>query len=161
MDIRNWGLDQVMMLPDHCFGRRWPIGLQSFLEGAGAVFDVSEAALPERCIVWEVFVSSVGAIGTTSAGFTLALGDQLPANVAAFNACELVFSGIDSRSRRGEIEVVSGAGFNIRNLRLPLAVSGRRFVGAFIRVLGSPVACHAIIVVSSIPKEVPDCLLSV
>ncbi|GAI86378.1 unnamed protein product, partial [marine sediment metagenome] len=25
MDIRNWSLDQVMQLPDGCFGRRWPI----------------------------------------------------------------------------------------------------------------------------------------
>ncbi len=54
MDIRNWPLSQIMQLPDAAFGRRWPVGLAYAFAGAGAEFDISEAALPERFVIWEV-----------------------------------------------------------------------------------------------------------
>lgn len=159
MDVRNWPLDRIMQLPDCAFGRRWPIGLQAVLSDAAAVFDIAEAALPERCVIWQLYMSCSGLLGTTSADFTLALGDVLPATVAEFNALELVFSGVESVTSRGGTEAVSGAPINLPTIRMPLVTAGCRFVGRFIRVIGSATAAHVIIIVSSIPREVPDCLL--
>lgn len=161
MDIRDWPLDRIMQLPDHCFGRRWPIGLQATLLNAEPVFDISEFALPERCVIWEVVL--VGRIAAfASVELCLALGDQLPPDDAAFAVLELVFGGVESAAGvRGAIETPTLSIHQVTKLRVPLQTSGRRFVGRFIRREAMVAAADVIIVVSSIPREVPDCLLSV
>ncbi|MBA7684077.1 hypothetical protein ES703_92467 [subsurface metagenome] len=160
MDIRNWSMNRIMQLPDCCFGRRWPVGLSFGIRNADPVFDICEAALPEVCILWEVSLFVRGLL-QTSAGFLLALGDQLPTTEAEFFACETVFSGIEApEAHRGEIEFDSHSGPHIFHIRQPVATAGRRFVGRAIRVLGETAGVQAFIVISSIPTEVPDWLIS-
>ncbi len=160
MDIRNWPVDRIMQLPDWCFGRRWPVGLQFTTPDANPVFDICEAALPEVCILWEVSLFVSGLPGIT-VGFTLALGDQLPADDAAFNVCELLFPGVESpEGIRGEIEKLTDSGPPAFQIRQPVATAGRRIVGRAIRILGEALAAQAVIIVSSVPTEVPDWLIS-
>jgi len=160
MDIRNWPMDKIMSLPDWCFGRRWPIGLQAALPGPPPEFDIAELALPETTVIWEVLVNNLTTIAS-SIVFTLALGDQLPATNAAFNECELVFPGIESTTGvRGAVEITERGGCSLVRLRMPVAAAGRRFVGRFVRNVAASTGGTAIIVVSSIPTEVPDWLIS-
>jgi len=161
MDIRDWPLDKIMQLPDHYFGRRWPVGLQAELGDADPVFDICEASLSEVCVIWDLRFSVYGSLAA-SVEYSLAIGDQLPANDAQFNALEQVFPCVESRSgRRSSYEQHRYETFVFCSLRFPLRVSGRRFVGRFIRIIGGALGAQAIITVSSIPKEIPDCLFSV
>ena len=53
MDIRNWPMNRIMQLPDCCFSRRWPVGVSWLGEAVSVGYDISEAGLPERCVIWE------------------------------------------------------------------------------------------------------------
>lgn len=158
MDIRNWPLGRIMQLPDNCFGRRWPIGLYGTLTDADAAFDIAEFALPERTVIWEVSLVHCGGLGM-SVDVAFALGDHLPASDAEFNVMESLCSGIiSSNGRRGHFEIPSIAQITYSMLRIPVAVSGRRIVARFIRGPGAAANAAAVITISSIPNEVPDCL---
>lgn len=161
MDVRNWAMDQIMQLPDNCFGQRWVIGLTSNVPNANAIFDICEAGLPEVCVIWEVCYTCFGSIGMTL-DIGLALGDQPPATEAAYALLPSLMPEVVSRtSGRGHQEILTNVEISIRRPRLVVASGGRRIVGRFIRVLGNAVGGQVALVVSSIPTEVPDCLLSV
>jgi len=161
MDIRNWGLDELMMLPDHCFGSRWPIMLR--LEGAAVadVFAISTMALPERCIIWEVRTIVLGTFGVFDT-VGLRLGDNLPGSLAEFYEMDLLLRGLPGRVGTGsELCVTSMAPLRMNMLKYPLKSAGRRLVvGMRAGVMAGKVVCVNV-VVSSVPREVPDCLLSV
>ncbi len=78
MDIRNWPLDRIMQLPDHCFGRRWPITLLTPVVQTVTYYDISEMALPEKCVIWELVFYGYGVLGGELTGWSFALGDVLP-----------------------------------------------------------------------------------
>ncbi len=161
MDIRNWSLDQILMLPDHCFGRRWPIGLRVLLVDDAAVYDIAEGGLPETTVIWGLTAAiQYKALGDVS--LSVALGDHLPANDAEFDVMEQVFPEVIGPTlRRSEFEVVGTPSYPLQGIRQVLQTAGRRFVIRGIRDEGTAAGAWCIFIVSSIPREVPDCLLSV
>ena len=160
MNIRGWPLDRIMQLPDCCFGRRWPIFFSDKRETAGDTFYISEFALPERCVLWEInfnweqFVPVVGAYVKGSVG--IALGDILPANLVEFIALESMIPGADQILTGGRV-LVADMHLKMKNL---YQVSGRRVVVRF--YAPGPTSWYATLglIVSSIPTEVPDWLCS-
>ncbi len=158
MDIRNWPIDQIMQLPDSCFGRREMLQLAVDLSGAGSVYAINPAGLPDKMVIWEVVVAARAAVVVTI-HVGLALGEQLPASDAEYNALELVFPNvISSDGDRGEFEVSSDSGFSVTNVRFPIVASGRRLIGKFTRHQGNATEGVITVVYSSIPNEVPECL---
>lgn len=153
-------MGRIMQLPDCCFGRRWPIGVAQEQEAVGAYYDISEFALPERCVVWGLYVW-LPVYSTTAVEITLSLGDQLPTTDAQFDALEVLFR---------DIGFIVGGRRTIRSsrspsvltvpLRMPVTASGRRLVGRFAWGASIANSVYTIIVVSSIPTEAPDWLLS-
>lgn len=160
MDIRDWPLDQVMQLPDCCFGRRWPIHLFSEEAINPAMFRISHMALPEQCVIWEV--TAWGVSGFTAAiAVGLALGDFLPTTEAEWQRLELVFSGFEDHGHiSGELPVFANGQVAFRQLKMHIRPAGRRLVGRFAVYVGVPDFAGIGVTVSSIPHEVPDCLVS-
>ncbi len=161
MDIRNWPLGRIMQLPDHCFGRRFVISC--LIEGSDAapVWDISEMALPEWAVLWELVVWCREGGGAVSS-LRLGLGDQLPTSAAMMGTLEplipgLGITGIEPRS------ILLGYFIDPRfqNIRFPIHSVGRRLVIEVSSVATKTPFVGVGIVISSIPKEVPDCLLSV
>ena len=160
MDIRKWGLDRIMQLPDGCFGRRWPIIFSGTVTASAIAYYISEMALPERCVIWQLFAWTpiVGSLEPFNLNerFSYKLGDQLP-NAAIFASQEELFAAADMIVG-GERSFYPFAG--VLNLRQPVMSSGRRIT---IRVHNFSVItllfCTGI-VISSVPNEVPDCLVS-
>jgi len=161
MDIRNWPLGQIMQLPDHCFGRKFPIILSNYSDNGVAHYAISEIGLPETCVLWEVWFYSIvgdpGFEGNRGGTVSVKLGDQLPATAAEFAALEDFFPEAD--------EIVAGArvlrvSLNLK-LRKPYAAAGRRIIARFTGQALSKADMVLGLVFSSIPTEVPDCLLSV
>lgn len=160
MHINDWPMDRIMEMPDSVFGRRWLVGVAMTLTDANPVFDISEFALPDRFILWEIVVVAVGTF-SESVHFGLSLGDIVPTTETEFDALEIILGGSKARDGEiGEIEVLPFAPTYIRNLRQPVAANGRRLVGKAIRDLGAPVGAIANITISSVPREAPAWLNS-
>lgn len=158
MNITNWSADQMLQLPDFVFGRRWPISVSSMESGPGPFFDISEAGLGDRCIIWSVNYLHVAA-PTTWARISLALGDVLPATSAEFTALEQLFSdlGIWAGDRRDFFIPGGAPGLTIK-MRMPIQAQGRRLVLRYVRSASTSDTVTVTIVVSSIPRSIPSWL---
>ena len=160
MDIRNWPLDRIMQLPDWCFGRRWMVGVGAFSNAITTVYDISEAGLPERIVIWEIGILFCCDVGTVSF-VSLALGDQLPTTDTKFFANQRLFKDIGRLEGSERVLSVCGVGsFCIRNIKKPVETGGRRLIGRFLNTVAKTMLVDVIINFSSLPKEVPDWLSS-
>lgn len=153
-------MDRIMQLPDCCFGRRWPVSVGVLDATPGTYYDISEAGLPERCVVWSAFYVP----NTTSAAHTrvsLALGDHQPVNDAQFDALDALFRDLGFWvGTRRVMAAHAYTGAYVISFRQQVQISGRRLVGRFEMAAGSVYPTVAGVVVSSIPTEVPDWLCS-
>lgn len=155
-NISNWGWGQLMELPDHFFGRRFMVGCASLSAGIDVLYDISELALPEKCVIWEVqigYVAAAAGYGTIS----LALGDQLPVDDAGFHSHQALFPdiGVQGVGHR-EIAVGRGGMFNIRRLKVGVDASGRRLIMRFNALSSSISLMEVMLTVSSVPRSLPE-----
>ena len=160
MNIQNWGIGQIMQLPDHLFGRRFLVSCSLDMLVASRDYDISEVALPELCVIWELHILATGTFNEFCR-LRIALGDQLPAAVAVFNALDPLFMGLglqgpEPRYTRVDIQRSK----RLSRLRMPVAANGRRLVieGETDEAVSCGVQVE--LVVSGVPKEVPDWLYS-
>jgi len=161
MDVRNWPLERKMALPDYCFGRRYPVCVSLDLETDETDWDISEVALPDIAVVHELCIDAAGGFGNSGL-LRLALGDQLPTVLAEMARLQPLFAGLglqgpEPRQRR----INFGASLSWSRLRVPVAAQGRRLVMELVTVAPNIMAVNVCIVVSALPTEVPDCLISV
>lgn len=160
MDIRSWPIDMIMQLPDCCLGRKFRVFVEAASPGDDEVWDISEVALPDKCILWGLSMLTY----TTYTGyrdFRLALGDQLPTTEAQMNVLEPLIAGLGiTEAEPRSITLCPGLNFEHYTMKQYLPAQGRRLV---LGVRGFPLKItliRASIEVSSVPTEVPDCLLS-
>lgn len=160
MDIRNWPMDQIMQLPDCCFGRRFVISCTGLASSGGVTWDMSEVAFPERSVIWEVAVWGNARFPDIHS-IRLAIGDQLPTTRTMMSDLESLFFGLGEQGPDPRVIIGTFGGFLIlRRLRMPLKPSGRRLVLEVSAVEAKDSECTVCVVVSSMPKEVPDWLFS-
>ncbi len=160
MDVRDWPLDQIMQLPDSCFGTRYPVTVFAPAVQPGTIYDISEMGLPEYCVIWEIVFFSWGVVGGMLYGWSFVLGDQLPTTDAEFDANEVMIKDLGGvLGGRKSILANSDRGVAFRNLKIPIHSMGRRIIG---RYAGAEETgdFQAVFTISSIPREVPDCLFS-
>lgn len=160
MDIRNWPIDKIMQLPDHCFGRRWPIGLLGSPYLDNPVFDISEASLPDTTVIWKLSMWT-SSLTAKPLFVEIRLGDHLPTTDAEFWAMEPVFSGVrDANNLPSSFEFNRNMLIFTGDMKMAVKAQGRRLVVRF--VADDPLAINIFvnIVVSSVPTEVPDWLCS-
>lgn len=160
MDITKWPLNKIMQLPDHVFGRRWPIFAQPLVPSLFLFDFLLSDPLPERIVLWNIHVSMTKAFGEAH-WFKLALGDHEPMNDAEFDAFERVFPGnLSSDISEGSILIPGQMVLNIP-MRLSIETMGRRFALQVWNGYGvTQVYFGFTFLISSIPKEIPDCLIS-
>lgn len=161
MDVSRWGLGRIMQLPDHCFGRRWPIRLKVKGKVAADDYVISMHGLPDVCVVWELQVFHTH--DTIFLSFChIRLGDEIPGTWNQFIELERLFPRPVVAG--GLADCITTPGWTtsrILSLRMPVHAQGRRIILGVERGVASGVTLEATIVVSSVPREVPDCLLSV
>jgi len=157
MDIRNWPLERVMQLPDCLFGRKWIVAESLSVAGGAEGFVISADALPDRCVVWTMFVSAYRD-GTAPAVAEFRLGQQIPADLTAFRLLDPIigpagFTGIV----RSALQCSSYGLLAAIDIRLPILSSGRKLVLRLEAIGAVALVIQAGIVISSIPNEVPEC----
>ncbi len=160
MDIRNWPMDRIMQLPDCVFGRRWLMACEKRSVSDTEAFDITELALPEKCVIWNLALDTSPGEGL-NLYVRLALGDQLPTTTAMMSALEPLFPGLGFQGAEPrEITLRSGVFVVSWPLRMPVASAGRRMVLGVMGAETPRVSARVVIEVSSIPTEVPDWLSS-
>jgi len=159
MDVRNWSLDQIMQLPDHVFGRRFLIYCSSRPAAGSAGYDISEIAFPELCIIWELLIDCTIS-DTKRLVFKIALGDQPIAAAGLIEQLEPLFPGLGEQGPEPrEIHYKGNKIVRWNKLRIPVRTAGRRMVVEFTNTDEASASGSVGIVVSSVPREIPDCLL--
>lgn len=161
MDISQWPLGQIMQLPDHVFGRRWLIYCSARPSGGTAGYDISEIPFPEICVIWELLIDCT-IEATTRLVFKIALGDQPIAAAGLIEQLEPLFPGLGEQGPEPrEIHYKGNKIIRWNKLRMPVRTAGRRMVVEFTNTSEAAASGAVGVIVSSIPKDIPDCLISV
>lgn len=159
MDISNWPIGDILQLPRFIFGRRWMVGTARNLVGAAAHYSISDAMLPDKFIIWEMSIQSKFA-SSSSIQVTLATGMELPTTDAQFYHLPLVFPDVRSVGGvSGSFDAVYLDSNIVKGCKIPIMNSGRYLVGRYIRTVGTGVGCQINLIISSVPREVPDWFL--
>lgn len=160
MDIRNWPLDQIMQLPDWCFGQRVIQTVSYRAAAAGSFYDLCAEGLPEQCVIWSSCAVLAGSL-TSYGDMSLVLGDTVPATDAIFFEHEALFRGVGAPViGRPMMRLYGCSGPWLMKCRRVLDAKGRRLLlrlysGAAVDIEGT-----WSVEVSGVPKEVPDWLVS-
>ena len=156
MDIRQIPKHRIAQLPNHFFGEQMPIGISQNISSSGTAYQLSTLGLSEWTMLWQVSVyAAMHVSGFMSVG--LALGDQLPTSDAEFFALEPLLPGIvDIINNRSIMYFTWSLPAPTIFMRKIIHTAGRKLV---MRVFNSSTAnrqMSALIVVSSVPTEIPD-----
>lgn len=156
MDLRTWRMDQILMLPDWCFGRRWTIMAHRYVQGPGSAWRISSEAFPERCVMWSLELYPQECTDY-NCWIRLALGHHVPTTIAQMNALDPLVPGFgtDGPEPR-EIRLYFSVGHSHLTMRNPLMTGGRRLVLEVTTTGGNEMRAWAAVEISSIPNEVPD-----
>lgn len=130
-------------------------------EGPGPDFAISMMALPDVCVIWYLEILQLATV-LILGRCELRLGDHLPTTWVEFQELESLFPivgtspGVTPRFRTSTYN-----NHRMMWLRFPVQAQGRRVVLGINQAEATGCDIQATLIVSSIPKEVPDCLLSV
>jgi len=160
MDISAWPIESILQLPDHCFGPKQFVGMISGKEGDGVDYVVSSVVLPAHMVVWALYCSCrQTAITAWKLGFRI--GPVAVYVTATYNALPRVFPNLGHADFLYEIwsqptEMLYWGGFKQYH-----ATGGNRLVIALKTVSGTGYReAAAGIVISEVPTEVPNCLIT-
>ncbi len=160
MDIRNWPVDRIMQLPDYCFGRRFMLSCVLNPDAGVQAWDIAEIAFPEKAEMWELAVEITGTFNSEDT-YRLAIGHQLPTTQAQMDALDPIFQGMGLQGaeprRNIPLQITSVI---IRKLRMPIHAGGRRMITELTPAAGSLRTISVKIIISSMPTEVPEWLIS-
>lgn len=160
MNISNWSMAKIMMLPDWLFGPRFLVSVYVYAGGGGVNWGMSSIAFPERAVIWACD-SWPHRAQYQAEGIRLAFGDVVPTSNAQMMLLEPVFSGfgIDGQDPR-VIPTYGVMSITLRNLRTPVKAAGRKLVMEVDAVAGLEIGLQMVLTVSGVPSEVPEWLLS-
>lgn len=160
MHIEHWSINRVLRLPDWMFGRRFEIGVSFLIEQEQIYYDICEIPLPNLCVIWELSIWVPDGISSDSF-LRLALGDHLPGAQTEFEVMEPVFQSIGSPTVGPRRIWLSSAGqWGVNTLRKVIEPQGRRLVGEVENNGSGTGNVMAILIVSSIPREIPEWMVS-
>jgi len=161
MRTDDWPMDRIMRLPDWCFGRRWWIGVYCGEVGGGVAYFISQEQLPDKFVVWGVLICTRSPSCLEAMRVTIRLGDHVPVNIADVIAMERLFKGISTPGIAYEFYTDSNGVDWIPAERQLVESAGRRLA---IASNGDQAIAYEMtvgVLISAMPKEVPDWLISV
>jgi len=160
MNIEKWSIAKRMYLPDWCFGPRWPLIITGSLAAGITEFRESDVALPDKWVLWELEVTiwpSTDVYADRLFQSAISMGPKVAASDAAFKAYETILFG--SMYMSGGVKTINGP-YVMRRIRMGFNAKGRKICTRVRNVAGVTTTYSIILVVSSLPKEVPDWLIS-
>ena len=160
MDIRDWPLDKIMQLPDCCFGRRYIVSAFVYLTAGALGWAMSTFTLPDRGVVWQLVIATPRDAFELEY-FRVALGMKLPAVVSEMNTLSPIFPGFGDVSYsppRFYFYPTTLAGR--WDIKFPIISMSQNLIIEAQAVAAKNLRLTVALIVSSIPTEVPDWLVS-
>lgn len=158
IDIRAWPVDRIMCLPDHVFGQRWVVNSSQVIAGNTTNRWLVQRSLPNRFVLWSLRFGGLTEFPLYLA-FKFAMGDQTPADEAAFDGNPRLFPGkLDTAGEEGDL-YVSGIDVREMNMRRMIQGDGLRFVCSCFNPSAAGTARITVsFEISSVPSTIPSCL---
>lgn len=94
MDISSWNPNQVMQLPDWCFGPRWWVGEYMGHTGGEVYYRSGEEVLPYRFVLWGIMVSARSVNCLEALRLTIRIAGSAAASVAEAKAMDRLLKDI-------------------------------------------------------------------
>ena len=160
MDVSGWAPEKIMQLPDHVFGERHILACYGYSGNGVPVWDISEVAVHDISVLWDLTIYPVY---LTSAGdyVRIAWAQYLPKSTDEMDKLAPLVRGFGEQGaepRRIPLYFYAGAlTLHTRNLVYP---GGRRMVIEVYASAAKYTMCYVVATVSSLPKVVPDWLIS-
>ena len=160
MKIDRWPIDEIMQLPDWCFGRRWWIGCQCYAGDGKSSCGWAEEPFPDRFVLWAVMV------GVYSPGMTDGMRVSMRVSAQKFTTTEEVMAadrllkGVGRIGDFMDLYVASNQLTSFGGIRQYCHHPNKRFACQANGDQVNMYYCDVNILISSIPKEVPDWLFS-
>lgn len=161
MRIDNWPLDRIMRLPDWCFGRRWWVGCYVGDTGGRYADYFVEEGLPDKFVVWGVLFAARSPNCLEALRSTIRLIQMGGFDPNGMAAAERLLKGISTPGILYEFYVNSNGVTWINAEREIIESNGRRIAVAG---NGDQTIAYEMtigVLISALPKEVPDWLISV
>lgn len=160
MDIRNWPLDKIMQLPDNAFGRKFMVAVEAQVPAGGTAFDIAEIAMPEQFVLWELSIYVVR-ISTFTEYVRIGLAQRLPASLAEFMLLDPLLHGLGIQGPPPRQIMLQGfQTIQTITVRMPFEAQSRKLALMCFAAETNHIWVRVVAVVSSIPKEVPDWIVS-
>ena len=153
-------LDEMLRLPDHVFGRRYVISCAITAEQDTVVWDISEMSFANIAMIWGIHIWSTEP-GINTDWIRLAIGPRLPASVAEMNLLPDLIQGLGYQQARPRRISINYVGYQqIINLRTVVHANGGHLILEVDAMVTQATDVTVAVVTSSIPKEVPDWIIS-
>lgn len=159
MDVSKWPPEKSMQLPDHMFGRRWFCSVLSNAPGAVTTFVMSEASLPEWCVLWALYCHTDYSDPGAGIRIDLRLGQRAPATLAEFEALDLFVPYISSYTIGTAFWLNHTQNLSWPNLRLLIHSKSRRIVARLTNRAAGTQRIRLNFLVSGLPQEIPEELI--
>jgi len=149
-----------MSLPDCVFGQRWLVSCGVLGPATKGGYGISVLALPERMVIWELNVWTDGFITSLERVF-MGLGAEVPQDFAEAGLLESVPAGLGRWNGEWfEVNLPFYMSVDFRRLRTVIVTGGRRLVLMVETGFLKTGWVQAAMVVSGVPKEVPEWAIS-
>ncbi|MBA7554599.1 hypothetical protein ES705_47225 [subsurface metagenome] len=111
-------------------------------------------------MIWELQIAAASTEAMTELVLRLSLGDQIPTTIAQMELLQPLVPGCGVRECPYEIRVIPPFRYHLSRLRKPILASGRRLVVEITGPIIGSLQIDIWLIVSSVPMEVPDWLVS-
>ncbi len=160
MDVSSWPINKIMQLPDCCFGKRWWIGEYIGTTAAELVYFTIKDRLPDWFVLWSMFVQGTDWTAGTGINLTVKLADRAN-DIDSFWNADRLFHQIGTENMVYEFHLTVKGMFYLPYIRSVHESKNNRICGAFkIRGETEPCENQIAMLISSVPKEVPDWMFS-
>lgn len=160
MNIENWSIEKKMQLPEWCYGTKYVISAAARILGVGPEYDISELSFPDVAVIWQVAITHVIS-NSFDNYFRVGLAMQIPTTAAEMNQSMELLPGYGTKGSKPRImNSYSPHKHEKFECKIPIKPQGRKLVVEVVAVATKEIAIRMAVVVSSIPKEVPDWVVS-
>ncbi len=160
MDVSRWPLDKIMQLPDWCFGRRWWIGEYVGTTAGELVYITVHDRLPDFFVLWSMLVQGTDWTTGTGINLTVKLADRA-ADIDSFWKADRLFHQIASEQYVYEFFLTVKGPFYLPYIRsVHESKNNRICIALKLRAETVPCENQIALLISSVPREVPDWVVS-
>jgi len=149
-----------MKLPDWCFGRRFWIGCQGYHATGGVGYGFAEETYPEQFMLWAVMLSSYSPAMTSAMRVMIRLSTKVFTGMAEVQAAQRLLKGVGRPGPYFDLYVQSNGVTFFGDIRQYCSFPGHRLAIATNGDAANLYYCDVNVLISSVPKEIPDWLLS-